>query len=104
MTARTTMLDESQRAVSGVTLPAVEHRGTNGALPTHNGQQSDAELAGTLARIAGQRLLELRALSEDQSVDELKRRGDAEAQRVLAAGLAAARPGDAVLSEEDKDD
>jgi 3'(2'), 5'-bisphosphate nucleotidase len=65
---------------------------------------SDAELAVALARAAGQRLLELRAELADSPGDEVKQRGDQAAQESLAAGLAEARPGDAVLSEEAADD
>jgi 3'(2'), 5'-bisphosphate nucleotidase len=64
----------------------------------------DADLAVTLAGFAGQRLLELRAELADLPADEVKKRGDAAAQLALAEGLAAARPGDAVLSEEAPDD
>jgi 3'(2'), 5'-bisphosphate nucleotidase len=65
---------------------------------------SDAELAATLARTAGSRLLELRQRLAGLPAEELKARGDGEAQRALAAGLVAARPSDAVLSEEAVDD
>ena len=65
---------------------------------------SDAELAAALAGAAGQTLLELRAELGHLPADELKKRGDAAAQGTLAEGLAAARPGDAVLSEEATDD
>jgi 3'(2'), 5'-bisphosphate nucleotidase len=72
-------------------------------LPTWAGL-SDTELAAELARAAGRGLLELRAEVGELPPDEVKKRGDAAAQRALAAGLAAARPGDAVLSEEATDD
>jgi 3'(2'), 5'-bisphosphate nucleotidase len=65
---------------------------------------SDAELAAVLARTAGRSLLELRVGLSDLPADEVKKRGDEAAQQVLAAGLAAARPRDAVLSEEAADD
>jgi 3'(2'), 5'-bisphosphate nucleotidase len=65
---------------------------------------SDADLAVALAGSAGQTLLELRAALGDLPPDELKKRGDAAAQVALAEILAAARPGDAVLSEEATDD
>jgi 3'(2'), 5'-bisphosphate nucleotidase len=65
---------------------------------------SDAELAAELARAAGRALVELRADIGELPADEVKKRGDAAAQIALAAGLAAARPGDAVLSEEAADD
>jgi 3'(2'), 5'-bisphosphate nucleotidase len=65
---------------------------------------SDAQLAAALARAAGRTLLELRAGVGDLPADEVKKRGDEAAQQTLAAGLAAARPNDAVLSEEAADD
>ena len=65
---------------------------------------SDAQLAAALARAAGRTLLELRAGVGDLPADEVKKRGDEAAQQILAAGLAAARPDDAVLSEEATDD
>jgi 3'(2'), 5'-bisphosphate nucleotidase len=64
---------------------------------------SDADLATSLARTAAQRLHELRGLLRDLAPEEIKSRGDVEGQRLLAAGLAAARPGDAVFSEEAAD-
>lgn len=81
--------------------------GDPGALPATvpSGRSlSDTELAATLARAAGGRLQELRSRLRDLAPAELKQRGDAEGQRVLATGLAAARPADAVLSEEAADD
>ena len=68
------------------------------------GGSSDAELAAALARAAGRTLLALRAELGQLPGDELKKRGDAAAQRFLADGLAAERPRDAVLSEEAIDD
>jgi 3'(2'), 5'-bisphosphate nucleotidase len=65
---------------------------------------SDTELAAALALAAGNRLQELRRSLRGLPPEELKQRGDAEAQSVLATGLAAARPSDAVLSEEAADD
>jgi 3'(2'), 5'-bisphosphate nucleotidase len=65
---------------------------------------SDAELAEALTRTAGRRLLDVRAALGDLPADEVKRRGDEAGQLALAAGLAAARPHDAVLSEEASDD
>jgi 3'(2'), 5'-bisphosphate nucleotidase len=66
-------------------------------------QFTDAELAVHLARTAGRRLVELRADLPDAPGAELKERGDQAAQQALAAGLAEARPHDAVLSEEAAD-
>jgi 3'(2'), 5'-bisphosphate nucleotidase len=65
---------------------------------------SDTELAATLAHAAGSRLQDLRRSLRGLTPGDLKERGDAEAQSVLATGLAAARPSDAVLSEEATDD
>jgi 3'(2'), 5'-bisphosphate nucleotidase len=64
---------------------------------------SDAELAAALALTAGECLRRLRRELTGLSPADLKARGDAEAQRSLAAGLAAARAQDAVLSEEATD-
>ena len=65
---------------------------------------SDTGLAAALARAAGNRLQELRRSLPGLPPAELKARGDAEAQAVLATGLAAARPSAAGLSEEATDD
>jgi 3'(2'), 5'-bisphosphate nucleotidase len=62
----------------------------------------DAGLARELADEAGRLLLTLR--DESLPPDELKRRGDAEANRLLMDRLHEQRPDDAVLSEEEKDD
>ncbi|NEW39876.1 3'(2'),5'-bisphosphate nucleotidase CysQ [Nocardia cyriacigeorgica] len=66
---------------------------------------SDSELAADLAESAGQLLLDLRALGLEEAgaAKELGRRGDAEANSLLLERLTAARPGDAVLSEESAD-
>jgi 3'(2'), 5'-bisphosphate nucleotidase len=62
---------------------------------------SDAALAARLATEAGELLLKVRAnVPEDQR----KAEGDRQAHDFLVAALAAERPGDAVLSEEGKDD
>jgi 3'(2'), 5'-bisphosphate nucleotidase len=65
---------------------------------------TDAALAVSLARAAGARLLAVRAEAVGVPTADLKDRGDAEAQLVLAAGLHAARPKDFILSEEGIDD
>lgn len=88
------MLDESH--------PTMSRPPTGRADDT--GGMSDSELAKALARRAGNRLLGLRRRQAGLPPDELRKRGDAEGQSVLAAGLAAARPQDAVLSEEAGDD
>jgi 3'(2'), 5'-bisphosphate nucleotidase len=61
----------------------------------------DHILAAELAEEAGKRLLDLRA--EGGSPDELRKAGDRLSHEFLAAELAARRPGDAVLSEEGRD-
>lgn len=62
----------------------------------------DDWLAHDLAERAGRLLLKLR--SADSDPDELRRAGDRQSHEFLAAELAASRPGDAVLSEEGRDD
>jgi 3'(2'), 5'-bisphosphate nucleotidase len=62
----------------------------------------DHVLAAWLAETAGHRLLEVRA--EGLAGRELKDAGDLAAHELLMALLAEHRPGDAVLSEEGKDD
>jgi 3'(2'), 5'-bisphosphate nucleotidase len=61
----------------------------------------DHQLAAELAEQAGKRLLDLRA--GGGSPDELRKAGDRLSHEFLAAELAARRPGDAVLSEEGRD-
>src|SRR3954463_15705174 len=84
------MLDESHPGGRAMTAPGRE--------------LSDAELAVALARSAGDRLRRMRDELDGLTPAELKQRGDRAAQEALAAGLAAARPRDAVLSEEATDD
>src|SRR5215470_12592407 len=62
----------------------------------------DHVLAAELAEQAGRRLLGLRAEGGDP--DDLRKAGDRLSHDFLAAELAACRPGDAVLSEEGRDD
>jgi len=68
----------------------------------------DAALAATLAEAAGAVLLALRARVDEGTFEgdrrALQDAGDAAAQTCLAALLAERRPGDAVLSEEARDD
>jgi 3'(2'), 5'-bisphosphate nucleotidase len=68
----------------------------------------DARLAATLAAGAGELLLGLRAQADagttSSDPNDLKAAADAAAQAYLAAALADARPGDAILSEEAADD
>jgi 3'(2'), 5'-bisphosphate nucleotidase len=63
---------------------------------------TDAALASALATEAGEFLLRLRATG-DLSPEELRTRGDAGSQEVLARRLAEEVPSDAVLSEEARD-
>ena len=62
----------------------------------------DSRLAHDLAAEAGRRLLSLRADGGDPA--DLRKRGDRQSHEFLAAELARHRPGDAVLSEEGRDD
>ena len=62
----------------------------------------DDRLARDLAVEAGRRLLALRAGGGD--ADDLRKAGDASSHEFISEQLAACRPGDAVLSEEGKDD
>ncbi len=62
---------------------------------------SDAQLAAELATQAGELLLQVRrTVAPEQRKDE----GDRQSHELLVAALGKARPGDAVLSEEGKDD
>jgi 3'(2'), 5'-bisphosphate nucleotidase len=65
---------------------------------------SDDALAATLARQAGELLLALRGQAGDVDARELRAQGDRQSHEYLMRELAGARPGDAVLSEEGKDD
>jgi 3'(2'), 5'-bisphosphate nucleotidase len=62
----------------------------------------DDRLAAELAEQAGLLLLDLRAEGGDP--DDVRKAGDRLSHEFLAAELAARRPGDAVLSEEGRDD
>jgi 3'(2'), 5'-bisphosphate nucleotidase len=62
----------------------------------------DSRLAHDLAGAAGQRLLSLRAAGGDPA--ELRKAGDRQSHEFLLAELGRLRPGDAVLSEEGRDD
>ena len=62
----------------------------------------DGRLARDLALQAGARLLALRASGDDP--DMLRKTGDRSSHEFLISELARLRPGDAVLSEEGKDD
>lgn len=68
-------------------------------------QRSDHQLAADLAREAGELLVRIRAdFAEDGDGKALKAAGDLGSHNFLMAALAAAPPGDAVLSEEGADD
>jgi 3'(2'), 5'-bisphosphate nucleotidase len=71
-------------------------------LPPAESTSDDHVLAAWLAETAGRRLLEVRA--EGLTGAELKAAGDRAAHELLMTLLAEHRPGDAVLSEEGKDD
>jgi 3'(2'), 5'-bisphosphate nucleotidase len=68
------------------------------------GQETDHELAARLATEAGELLLTIRTELAEATAQERKDAGDKRSHDFLMAGLAAARPGDAVLSEEGDDD
>jgi len=65
---------------------------------------SDHELAAALATRAGRLLLDVRTEFADATSEERKSAGDLRSHEFLTEQLAAARPGDAVLSEEAADD
>ena len=71
-------------------------------VPDHLRGADDHAVARFAATAAGKRLLALRR--DAAGAPDLRRRGDALGQQVLAGLLAALRPGDAVLSEEAADD
>lgn len=65
---------------------------------------NDHELAAALATRAGRLLLDVRTEFADATAEERKAAGDMRSHEFLMEQLAAARPGDAVLSEEAADD
>jgi len=65
---------------------------------------NDHELAAALATRAGRLLLDVRTEFADATAEERKAAGDQRSHEFLMEQLAAARPGDAVLSEEAADD
>jgi 3'(2'), 5'-bisphosphate nucleotidase len=67
-------------------------------------QENDHDLAARLATEAGALLLEVRNELADAEPSVRKDEGDRRAHELLMAGLRSARPDDAVLSEEGKDD
>jgi len=81
-----------------------DRSGAVGVTDTTATGTDDAALARALADAAGELLLQLRANADDLDPRGLRDRGDASAHALLVARLADARPSDAVLSEEGKDD
>jgi 3'(2'), 5'-bisphosphate nucleotidase len=78
---------------------------TSGGQMTSDGDTSDGELASSLATQAGELLLRLRAdAGLAASPSELRAAGDRMSHELLVEALARHRPGDAVLSEEGRDD
>ena len=67
-------------------------------------QENDNELAARLATEAGELLLAVRDELADAEPTERKDEGDRRSHEFLMAALRAARPDDAILSEEGKDD
>lgn len=65
---------------------------------------NDHRLAATLATEAGRLLLAVRTEFADATAQDRKAAGDQRSHNFLTTQLAAARPGDAVLSEEGADD
>ena len=91
---------QPNRARPGTAGPA--RRGCAGLTPTAD----DHRLAAQLAHRAGELLVELRArlVDEEAPAAVLRAEGDRRAHELLVSELAAARPADAVLSEEGADD
>lgn len=69
---------------------------------------TDAELSREVAQEAGRLLLELRSsfgpIDDTDAANELRKRGDRESHLLIMERLSTARPHDAILSEEGKDD
>jgi len=65
---------------------------------------SDHELAVSVARSAGEVLLDLRDAWSGAPADQLRAEGDRRSHRLIVEALARVRPDDAVLSEEGADD
>lgn len=68
--------------------------------------ESDEELSVRVARLAGQVLVELRASysTDPEDANSLRKAADRAAHELVVRELSAARPDDAILSEEGKDD
>ncbi|MFL6238240.1 MAG: 3'(2'),5'-bisphosphate nucleotidase CysQ [Actinomycetes bacterium] len=71
---------------------------------TVDADADDHSLAAGLAQAAGELLLDLRKRAAELDPRELRAQGDQRSHDWLMSALAAARPNDAVLSEEGKDD
>ena len=65
--------------------------------------ENDHELASRLAALAGELLIAVRAELSEAEVDVLKDEGDRRSHNLLMQELQAARPDDAILSEEGQD-
>ncbi len=69
---------------------------------------TDAELSREVAQEAGRLLLDLRAdfgpVDDKERANALRKQADQASHELIMARLSAARPGDAILSEEGKDD
>ncbi len=69
---------------------------------------TDAEVSRDVAQEAGRLLLELRSsfgpVADKEAADALRKRADRESHLLIMDRLTAARPDDAILSEEGKDD
>jgi 3'(2'), 5'-bisphosphate nucleotidase len=72
--------------------------------PSDPSALDDSALAAVLATEAGRRLLTVRERYADADQAERKAAGDRESHEYLTAELQSARPADAVLSEEGRDD
>lgn len=70
--------------------------------------QTDAELSRAVAQEAGRLLLDLRRtfgpIDDKDAANDLRKTGDRTSHELIMERLSAARPGDAILSEEGKDD
>jgi 3'(2'), 5'-bisphosphate nucleotidase len=72
--------------------------------PTVSPDADDARLAADVARQAGDLLLSVRRTLADADAGRLGAEGDRRSHQLISRLLAAARPGDTVLSEEGADD
>ena len=104
-------MSEANRATDGAPASRAP-MGSGGASPqrqepmSEGSAETDHEVAVRVALETGELLIELRQrlLREGTSSWELESAGDSEAHRLIVTRLAEARPDDAVLSEEGRDD